>query len=198
MKETLEMKKMMIMTILALMITCGASAQMTEKPTGKGPLKERVQNFWKQARESVNDVVDKVQDNLENENSGLRRVKGKYYMNIYDTNLYKGADCEELCAMCKKEFMAKYPAVAIRSVVIPQTEWLTSTVESEGQVTGYAQTLYCYILAKDGNEGFINAKFVFERQKKVGEPAMNNRVKWPLWIRTDVLTNEVYERLLTK
>ena len=198
MKETLEMKKMMIMTILALMITCGASAQMTEKPTGKGPLKERVHNFWKQARESVNDVVDKVQDNLENENSGLRRVKGKYYMNIYDTNLYKGADCEELCAMCKKEFMAKYPAVAIRSVVIPQTEWLTSTVESEGQVTGYAQTLYCYILAKDGNEGFINAKFVFERQKKVGEPAMNNRVKWPLWIRTDVLTNEVYERLLTK
>lgn len=198
MKETLEMKKMMTMTILALMITCGASAQMTEKPTGKGPLKERVQNFWKQARESVNDVVDKVQDNLENENSGLRRVKGKYYMNIYDTNLYKGADCEELCAMCKKEFMAKYPAVAIRSVVIPQTEWLTSTVESEGQVTGYAQTLYCYILAKDGNEGFINAKFVFERQKKVGEPAMNNRVKWPLWIRTDVLTNEVYERLLTK
>lgn len=192
------MKKMMTMTILALMITCGASAQMTEKPTGKGPLKERVQNFWKQARESVNDVVDKVQDNLENENSGLRRVKGKYYMNIYDTNLYKGADCEELCAMCKKEFMAKYPAVAIRSVVIPQTEWLTSTVESEGQVTGYAQTLYCYILAKDGNEGFINAKFVFERQKKVGEPAMNNRVKWPLWIRTDVLTNEVYERLLTK
>ena len=192
------MKKMMIMTILALLITCGASAQMTEKPTGKGPLKDRVQNFWKQARESVNDVVDKVQDNLENENSGLRRVKGKYYMNIYDTNLYKGADCEELCAMCKKEFMAKYPAVTIRSVVIPQTEWLTSTVESEGQVTGYAQTLYCYILAKDGNEGFINAKFVFERQKKVGEPAMNNRVKWPLWIRTDVLTNEVYGRLLTK
>ena len=54
------------------------------------------------------------------------------------------------------------------------------------------------IIAKDGNEGFVNAKFVFERQKKVGDATMDNLVKWPLWIRTDVLPNEVYAKLLKK
>ena len=80
----------------------------------------------------------------------------------------------------------------------PQTDWETTTVEVDGLVEGYAQTLYCYIIAKDGNEGFVNAKFVFERQRKVGESTMDNRVKWPLWMRTNVLTNEVYGKLLKK
>lgn len=190
--------KTMLMAVLALFVAGAAYAQMTEKTTGKGPLKERVSNFWKQAKETADGVVTKVQDSFENENSGLRRVKGKYYMNLYDTNLYKGADSEELLALCRKEFVAKYPAVTVKTVVIPQKDWETSTVETDGKVTGYAQTLYCYVFAKDGEEGFINAKFVFERQKKVGEPTMGNKVKWPLWIRTDVLTHDVYEHLLTK
>ena len=64
-------------------------------------------------------------------------------------------------------------------------------------MTGYSQTLFCYIIGRDGNEGFINAKFVFERQKKVGD-TVQTKVKWPLWIRTDVLTNEVYQKLITR
>lgn len=192
------MKKSITMLLLAVLVVCGASAQVTEKPTGKGKLKERLSNFWSQSKVAIDGVVTKVQDNLEAENSGLHRVNGKYYMHLYDTNLYKGADGAELCALCRSEFENKYPAMAIKSVVIPQVDWETSTVEVDGKVEGYAQTLYCYIIAKDGNEGYVNAKFVFERQKKVGEPTMGNRVKWPLWIRTDVLTNEVYAKLLTK
>lgn len=192
------MKKSTIMMLLALLTACGASAQMTEKPTGKGKLKERVSNFWTQSKKTMDGVVTKVQDTFEAENAGLHRVNGKYYMHLYDTNIYKGADGEELCALCRNEFEEKYPAMTIKSVAIPQTEWVTTTVEADGQVKGYAQTLYCYIIAKDGNEGYVNAKFVFERQKKVGEPTMGNRVKWPLWTRTDVLTNDVYERLLMK
>ena len=192
------MKRSITLFLLALLTVCGASAQITEKPTGKGSLKERVSNFWSQSKVAINDVYTKVQDNLEGENSGLHRVNGKYYMHLYDTNIYKGADVDELCTLCRREFEEKYPAMAIKSVVIPQVDWETTTVEVDGQVEGYAQTLYCYIIAKDGNEGYVNAKFVFERQKKVGEPTMGNLVKWPLWLRTDVLTNEVYEKLLTK
>lgn len=192
------MRKSITMLLLALLTVCGASAQITEKPTGKGSLKERVSNFWSQSKKAMDGVVTKVQDNLESENAGLHRVNGKYYMHLYDTNLYKGADGAELRALCRSEFEEKYPAMTIKSVVIPQVEWETTTVEVEGQVEGYAQTLFCYIIAKDGNEGYVNAKFVFERRKKVGEPTMANSAKWPLWIRTDVLTNTVYERLLTK
>ena len=116
-------------------------------------------------------------------------------MNIYDVNLYPGEECDNLREMCKKQFVAKYPSVPITSCVIPQTDWVTETVENNGQVTGYNQSLFCYIIGKDGNEGYINAKFVFERNKEVGGKPVNNREKWALWIRTDVLTNHVYDRL---
>ena len=192
------MRRLITMLLLALLTFCGASAQMTKKPTGKGPFKERVTNLWHLSKDAIGGVVTKVQDTFETENSGLHRVNGKYYMHLYDTNIYKGADNAELCALCRKEFEKKYPAMPIKSVVIPQTDWETTTVEVDGLVEGYAQTLYCYIIAKDGNEGFVNAKFVFERQRKVGESTMDNRVKWPLWMRTDVLTNEVYGKLLKK
>ncbi|MBR6978765.1 MAG: teichoic acid biosynthesis protein B [Prevotella sp.] len=192
------MRRLITMLLLSLLTYFGASAQMTKKPTGTGPFKERVTNLWHLSKDAINGVATKVQDNFETENSGLHRVNGKYYMHLYDTNIYKGSDSSELCALCRKEFEEKYPAMVIKSVVIPQLDWATTTVEVDGQVEGYAQTLYCYIIAKDGNEGYVNAKFVFERQKKVGDATMNNLVKWPLWIRTDVLTNEVYGKLLKK
>ena len=192
------MRRLITMLLLSLLTYFGASAQMTKKPTGKGPFKERVTNLWHLSKDAINGVATKVQDNFETENSGLHRVNGKYYMHLYDTSIYKGSDSSELCALCRKEFEEKYPAMVIKSVVIPQLDWATTTVEVDGQVEGYAQTLYCYIIAKDGNEGYVNAKFVFERQKKVGDTTMNNLVKWPLWIRTDVLTNEVYGKLLKK
>lgn len=184
---------------MMLVLLCQtAGAQVTKKDTGNGPLKERVSKFWSKTKKSLDKAADKISSDISSESQGLRRIKGKYYMNIYDTHIYKGEDSDELLALCRKEFAAKYPSVKIRSCVIPQTEWATETVETNGTVTGYAQTLFCYILGKDGNEGFINAKFVFERQKKVGEPYMNARVKWPLWIRTDVITNEVAEQLMTR
>ena len=192
------MKRIIWITLVLMLLCQTADAQMTKKDTGNGPLKERVSNFWEKTKKSLDKAAEKVSNDLSSENDGLRRIKGKYYMNIYDTNIYKGEDCDQLREMCQREFAAKYPSVKIRCCVIPQTDWNTETVETDGTVTGYAQTLFCYILGKDGNEGFINAKFVFERQKKVGEPYMNTRVKWPLWIRTDVLTNEVAEQLMTR
>ena len=192
------MKRILTLACMLTLMLVPSCAQMTKKDTGNGPLSERVNKFWKKTKKAVNGVVEQVENDFANENSGLRRIAGKYYMNIYDTNVYKGEDGEALRDLCLQQFVAKYPAVKVRSCVIPQTDWLTETVETDGVVTGYAKTLFCYILAKDGDEGYINAKFVFERQKEVGGTFSNSRTKWPLWVRTDVLTNEVRERLLTR
>ena len=192
------MKKIITMVCMLTIMLAPANAQMTKKDTGNGPLGERVSKFWKKTKKAVGGVVEKVEKDFASETSGLRRIAGKYYMNIYDTDVYKGTDGEVFRQLCLKEFTAKYPAVKVCSCVIPQTDWQTETVETDGQVTGYAQTLFCYILAKDGEEGYINAKFVFERQKEVGGTFADSKAKWPLWVRTDVLTPEVRERLLTK
>ena len=191
------MKRIVSLAIM-IMICIMANAQMTKKDTGNGSFNERVTNLWNKTKKSLDKAAENIENEFSSHNSGLRRIEGKYYMNIYDTNLYKGEDAEEMTSLCRKEFEARYPNVKIRSCVIPQTDWQTETVETAGEVTGYAKTLYCYILAKDGDEGYINAKFVFEKQKKVGEAYTNTKVKWPLWMRTDVLTNHVMERLITE
>ena len=147
------MKRILTLACMLTLMLVPSCAQMTKKDTGNGPLSERVNKFWKKTKKAVNGVVEQVENDFANENSGLRRIAGKYYMNI------------------------KYPAVKVRSCVIPQTDWMTETVETNGQVTGYAQTLFCYILAKDGDEGYINAKFVFERQKEVGGTFVDSRAK---------------------
>ena len=192
------MRKIMIAVLALVMCGSQAQAQMTKKDTGNGPFKERVSKLWDKTKKTANDVATAIGEEFSSDNSGLRRIEGKYYMNIYDVNLYKGAECADLLELCREEFVAKYPAVTICSCVIPQTDWQTETVETGGQVTGYVQTLFCYILGKDGNEGFINAKFVFERRKDVGKQLVNNPMKWPLWTRTDVMTNHVYDRLTRK
>ena len=192
------MRKMMILMLALTMCGISANAQMTKKDTGNGPFKERVSKLWDKTKKTATDVATAIGDEISNSTSGLRRIEGKYYMNVYDVNLYKGDDCATLLDLCRKQFTAKYPTVPIASCVIPQTDWETETVENAGQVRGYVQTLFCYIIGKDGNEGFINAKFVFERKKDVGKQLVNNNMKWPLWTRTDVMTNHVYDRLTSK
>ena len=65
-------------------------------------------------------------------------------------------------------------------------------------MTGYVQTLYCYVLAKDGDDGYVNARFVFQRQKEVGQQYEHVDGRWPLWERTDVIPMATYEQLKAK
>ena len=187
------MKKTIVTAMLALFAAFTANAQMTDKPSGKGSFTERVTNLWNNTKEKVEGVVDQVREGIDP--NGLRRIKGKYYMCIYDTDMYGGSDASELKSLCRQEFSAKYPGVKIVSVVIPSSEWTTASLERNGETTGFVQDISCYVLAKDGSDGYVNAKFMFERQKNVGEEYEKIDVKWPLWVRTDVLTPEIYERL---
>ncbi len=185
--------KKILLAMVALFVAVSSNAQMTDKPSGKGTFRQRVTNFWNNTKESVGDVVDKMSNDMDP--NGLRRIKGKYYMHIYDEDLYAGSDANELKSLCRREFEAKYPGVTIVSVAIPMTEWFNATLEDNGKAVGFAQDLTCYILGKDGEDGYVNAKFVFERQKRVGQDYEKVDVKWPLWVSTDVLTPEIYQRL---
>ena len=130
------MKRIMIIMLTALAIAMPSSAQMTKKDTGNGPLSDRVSKFWKKTKKTLDNAADQVRKEFETENSGLRKINGQYYMNIYDTNIYKGSDVDELCRLCRKEFAAKYPNVDIRSCAIPQTDWETEVVKKDNQEIG--------------------------------------------------------------
>ena len=54
------------------------------------------------------------------------------------------------------------------------------------------------LFAQDGEEGYINAKFTFQRYREVGGEYQPLQEKWPKWERTDVLSDKVYNKLLTK
>ena len=187
------MKKTIVTLMSVLFVALTANAQMTDKPTGKGSFTQRVTNLWNKSKETVEGVVDQVREGIDP--NGLRRIKGTYYLCIYSDDKYSGAEASQLKLLCRKEFVEKYPGVTVVSVVIPASEWTTASLEKNGETTGFVQDISCYVLAKDGTDGYVNAKFLFERQKNVGEEYQKIDVKWPLWVRTDVLTPEIYERL---
>ena len=119
-------------------------------------------------------------------------------MPIYSVNLYKEDEGQELKQACEKAFKARYPQAVIVANAIPQEGWLTDAVKQNKVVVGYSETLYCYILAKDGTDGYINAKFVFQRYKKVGDSYAPVSGKWGSWERTDAIPNAVYKQLIDK
>ena len=68
-------------------------------------------------------------------------------------------------------------------------------MKEHGSIVGYLQSMYCYVLAKDGNDGYINAEFTFQRYKRVGEAYEHVEGKWPGMTRVDILTPEIYDKI---
>lgn len=128
----------------------------------------------------------------------LYRIKKAYYMPIYDVNLYKGKDAKAFKDECVRRFRQRFPNVNILSVAIPQTEWVIEEVTKDKKVVGYTAHLLCYIVAKDGNEGYLNAKFMYKQYKDVGGKFAPLSDVWPSWERTDALTRNVYGILLQR
>lgn len=126
------------------------------------------------------------------------KIDGNWYMPLYKVNLYHGQELEMFKDTCLQQFTRKYPHVHILSTAIPQEGWISESVKDKNKIIGYLQTLYCYITAKDGNDGYINACFAFKRYKDVGKEYGVVEGAWPKWERTDVLTNEIYDELLTR
>lgn len=193
-------KKLLTLTAAFLLINVmNASAQIDEN-TYKENYNKKSNNLVDQARDEASKLSNKVGEmlNMDKPEEDLVKIKGSYYMPLYNVNLYKGNDSEEFRNACHEMFVARYPLAKIISVSIPQTNWTTEWVLKGKAIAGNAQTIYCYIIAKDGDFGYINAKFVFKKYKEEGGELTRLSDSWPKWERLDYLTSEVYSKLLAR
>ncbi len=154
-------------------------------------------NFVEKTRSAVDGLFTSATTSKDDDEDVVK-VKGSYYMPLYKVNLYKGSDADSFRRECQMRFSRRFPQAKITSSALPQTEWVSESVVQNKTVVGYTQTMYCYIIAKDGTDGYINARFSYKRYKNVGSSYTPLADYWPKWERTDYLTPEVYQKLLKK
>lgn len=188
-----------IMVFLLLGAATNVSAQSQDKK--KEPFEKKVSKFWKKTKKELEQAGHELGDAIGFDDrlsgkSDLLKVNGSFYMPLYSKDLYKGEDALTFRKTSTQLFRKKYPKVNIQSVSIPQKEWVLETVEKDGELVGYQRTLHCFIIARDGDEGYVNAKFTYRQYKNVGQEFQNVKDWWPKWERTDFMTNSVYEQLL--
>ncbi|MCR4854470.1 MAG: hypothetical protein K5893_12870 [Prevotella sp.] len=182
------MKKIVLMVIAAMFIAAPANAQ-----TDTESVSEAVSGLWTKAKQGVTRSTRRIKEEMDG--GGLVDVDGHSYMHIYTDDLFRDSQAADFRTACTNAFKAKYPTVKILSVAIPQEEWTETTTRTLGRISKYVKTVYCYVLAQDGEDGYINARFSFRRVKKVGKSWNDDADNWPLWERTDVMTPSVYKTL---
>lgn len=188
-----------IVVVLLLGAATNVSAQSQDKK--KEPFEKKVSKFLKKTKKELEQAGHELGDAIGFDDrlsgkSDLLKVNGSFYMPLYSKDLYKGEDALTFRKTSTQLFRKKYPKVNIQSVSIPQKEWVLETVEKDGELVGYQRTLHCFIIARDGEEGYVNAKFTYRQYKNVGQEFQNVKDWWPKWERTDFMTNSVYEQLL--
>lgn len=145
------------------------------------------------------------EDRVNYQDDDDRLIDGTYYMPLHTTNGYQDKEAVVMRDTCRQLFAARYPKAKILHVVIPQKNWLITAVENDNKtnkgepnIVAYNREMFVYVLAKDGNDGYIHARMRFVWTKKVGEEYRKREGLYPLWERTDVLTPQVYEELQRK
>lgn len=187
--------------VLVLLLGAVTTVSAQKQDTKKEPFDKKVSKFWKKTKKELEQAGHELGDAIGFDDridgkSDLLKVNGSYYMPLYSKDLYKGEDALTFRKTSTQLFSKKYPKVNILSVAIPQKEWVLETVEKDGELVGYQRTLHCFIIARDGDEGYVNAKFTYRQYKNVGQEFQNVKGWWPKWERTDFMTNSVYEQLL--
>lgn len=187
--------------VLVLLLGAVTNVSAQSQDTNKEPLDKKVSKFLKKTKKELEQAGHELGDAIGfndriDGKSDLLKVNGSYYMPLYSKDLYKGEDALTFRKTSTQLFRKKYPKVNILSVAIPQKEWVLETVEKDGELVGYQRTLHCFIIARDGDEGYVNAKFTYRQYKNVGQEFQNVKGWWPKWERTDFMTNSVYEQLL--
>lgn len=192
--------KKFILTILAISLfsIASVSAQGRQTKTSKkvGAFLSRSRDVAEQTGGAISDFFG-FDDRVVNKED-LIKIKGTYYMPLYSVNLYKGTDAAEFPVQCREMFARRFPLSTIISVAMPQTQWLKEEIVKSRMVVGYLQTMYCFIIARDGEDGYINARFSYKMYKEAGSHYVALEDNWPKWERTDFLSQSVYAKLLTK
>lgn len=192
----MKVKRLVLVLMAGMMLAAPANAQSDKARKVGKDIQNAVSDFWKKAKKGVNNTVEAISDELSSDTVGVKYIDGNRYMRIYDTNLYRESDAAELLGLCRKEFSKSYPQAKIISCVIPQQKWENLPVRKNGDIVSYKFRLYCYVLAKDGNECYINARYRFEKSKDIGKSIVKNEERWPEQVRVNALTNDVYEQLI--
>lgn len=189
-----------LLVILSAILLAGVPA-LGQNQQKRETLGKKISKTWRKGKKEVSDATYKLGKELGISSGNKRgevKVNGTYYMYLYTTNVYRGSDKRKLTSAATSLFKAKYPKAKILSCVIPQTEWTVTEVEQNGGIAGYLQTIYCFVLAQDGTDGYINAKFTYEQYRPVGGTMGHVQGKWPEWTRTDVIPADDYWELVTK
>ena len=197
-------KNLIYLMFLAFGMTALPVNAQTNNNAKKETLVKKVSTFWKKTKKQVTTAGKNIGDAIgvddlaKKNNEDLKDIDGVKYMPIYTTDIFANnnlSDDEELIKISKDEFVGKYPDAKIVHCVIPQKEWILTAVKEGSKITGYRRYAYSYLLAKDGTDGYINARFIFMEYRDAGE----NYVKsgsWPKWDRTDIIPNNVYSKLV--
>lgn len=183
-----------MLTLLVGMTGTVAVQAQNHVEKAKTTIAGKATKFWKDAKKSVKSTSTEIRSELGIESSDAKALRVQY-MPIYRKNNYQGHDGETMIQLCQEDFYAHYQNASILYAVIPQKEWNSEPVKKAGKITGYLQTLYCYVLAKDGNDGYINNEYLFERYKDVGGTPEQVAGKWATRTRTDIITPDIYKKI---
>ena len=179
------MKKALFLILAGMAAFSGVSAQSEmQKADSTETFGQAVSRIWKNTKQGIKDSGQAIADEFSHR-PGEYRVNGTFYMPLYDTNLYKGEDGEKMRDTCYMMFYKRYPQALVPTCVLPQPE-------------GYVSTMYCYVIARDGAEGYLNARFVFKTYKEAGKKPVIMDDSWPKWERTDVIPANDYKKLKEK
>ncbi len=189
------MKKMLGMVVVLLATATAMNAQVY-KETDKS-VKTRVNTLWKQAKKGVKSAEKDVSDFLgieKKKDSDDITIDGVKYMPLYTKNLFY-ADSTGMLERCRQDFSRRYPSAKIISVAIPQKTWIEAAKTSGSKVKAYKRTAYCYVLAKDGADGYINVRYLFQSMREPGRPWVYPEEYWPYMDRADAIPNAHYQEM---
>ncbi len=186
---------MAIMLILAIPVS-SQNANTTKKQS----FIERASSLFKKNKKRFNKQVKQMKDDIGLDGKSYNqdkdiKVNGEYYMPIYDVNLFKGSEAQEMRNLCEQVFRTRYPEAVLMSSALPQTDWIIDNVKKDGIIVGYRETMYCYVLGQDGGDGYINMKFTFQRYKDVGKSYTNVKGVWPMLSRINIIPKSAFGEL---
>ena len=165
-----------------------------------------MQGIWKKAKKQVSETGKELGEKIgvddlkkqRTEDDGLIEVEGMRYMPVYHYDLFVNKNTtadQEMVKLARAAFAKKYPRAQILYSVVPQEDWTSTIVRNGEAVTGYRRRAYAYVVAKDGNDGYLNARFLFREDKQPGQDYVKSSA-WPLLERTDAIPNQVYPKLI--
>ena len=192
--------------ILLLSIILSASITVASAQSKKSKKEERekkIEEFMEESRKALGDAGNAIGDffgldDRVDKKEDLIKIKHVYYMPLYNVNLYKGNDAEGFRKQCSDMFSGRFPQAKVLSIALPQQQWVKEDVVKSNVGVGHTETMYCYIIAKDGDYGYINARFSYKRYKGAGKDYTVLEDNWPKWERTDFLKKEIYTKLKAK